>query len=79
MEIECFCKECKTITSHDFQASIDDDMLTTISVCKKCGEATVDVGPVEEPLEMDCLGCDDSTFKIKCPGCTVDWANLEKE
>lgn len=34
---------------------------------------------LDEPFEMDCLGCDYSTFKNKCPDCTVDWSKLEKE
>jgi hypothetical protein len=72
MEIECFCKQCKTITLHDFQASVNDDVLTTIAVCKKCGKATVDVGPVE----MDCLVC---TFNKEnaCSDCCRDWDNQE--
>lgn len=28
---------------------------------------------LKEPLEMDCLGCDYSTFKVKCPDCCRDW------
>lgn len=42
-----FCKECNRDTIHDFQFSINEDVKTTIEVCKECGEALVDVGPID--------------------------------
>ena len=41
---------------------LDEDLADTKSV-------------LDEPLEMDCLGCDYSTFKVKCPDCCRDWDN----
>ena len=80
MVIECFCEDCNIVALHDFKKSISDDVLTTITVCKKCGKATVDCGPMddEEDLcistcngkclasdgELDCNGAD--AGKSKC-------------
>ena len=47
MIIEYFCEDCNIVALHDFQKSINDDVLTTITVCKKCGKATIDCGPIE--------------------------------
>ena len=48
MKVKCFCKDCNTLTLHDFQKSINDDVVTTIAVCKTCGKATVDCGPIDD-------------------------------
>ena len=78
MKIECLCKECNIVTSHDFQKSIIDDVLTKITVCDKCGKATVDCGPndddeaekgipFDEKRMFDCLGVCESCQEFACP------------
>jgi len=49
------CKNCgiMKVTSFDFATDIAEDVKTTIQVCKYCGEAVVDVGPIDED---DCYG-----------------------
>jgi len=46
--------------------------LTTITVCKVCGEATVDAGPIE----IDCLVCA-LNKENACADCCRDWDDEE--
>lgn len=46
--VEAYCEECKINRLHDCCKDISEDIKTTIQVCKSCGKATVDAGPIDE-------------------------------
>jgi hypothetical protein len=49
MRIERYCPKCKAETEHDHEEDIDDEewLKTTIDVCRVCGNADVDVDPID--------------------------------
>lgn len=44
------CKNCGIVKADNFNFDVDiaEDVKTTIRVCKSCGDAVVDVGPIDE-------------------------------
>ena len=44
-KIERFCNKCNLVTEHDFLEDISEDIRTTVTSCRECGETETDHDP----------------------------------